>query len=245
MHAACLTVLAVAALAALAGPALADTFVFRNQHGSTVWIGALGNAGKPAPNGGGFAVGPNQQVTVTTANDWAGRFWARTGCSFSGNTGHCATGDCGNKLACNGAGGVPPVTLAEFTLGNMDYYDVSLVDGYNVGLTIKPQNKAAGGTYNCNVAGCLNNLNTNCPAALRQTSGGATVACKSACLAFNTDEYCCRGSHNTPATCKPASWPQNYAAYFKNNCRNAYSYAYDDTTSTYTCSDTGYIITVG
>jgi hypothetical protein len=38
-------------------------------------------------------------------------------------------------LSCNGAGGVPPVTLAEITLngaGGLDFYDVSLVDGFNV-----------------------------------------------------------------------------------------------------------------
>ena len=76
------------------------------------------------------------QRTVQIADGWGGRFWARTGCNFNGNgQGHCATGDCGDKLSCNGAGGVPPVTLAEITLngaGGKDFYDVSLVDGFNV-----------------------------------------------------------------------------------------------------------------
>ena len=73
------------------------------------------------------------QKTVSTADDWAGRFWGRTGCD-SGSQ-HCDSGDCGNKLECAGAGGIPPVTLIEFTLngwGGLDYYDVSLVDGFNV-----------------------------------------------------------------------------------------------------------------
>lgn len=38
-------------------------------------------------------------------------------------------------MECNGAGGVPPVSLAEITLrgwGGLDYYDISLVDGFNV-----------------------------------------------------------------------------------------------------------------
>ena len=39
-------------------------------------------------------------------------------------------------------GGQPPATLAEFTLngwGNQDYYDVSLVDGYNLQMSIHPK----------------------------------------------------------------------------------------------------------
>ena len=42
----------------------------------------------------------------------------------------------------------PPVTLAEFTLagsssGDQDFYDVSLVDGYNVGVGVRPSSAAA------------------------------------------------------------------------------------------------------
>jgi hypothetical protein len=43
-------------------------------------------------------------------------------------------------LQCNGAGGVPPVTLAEITLngaGGNDFYDVSLVDGFNVPVQVR------------------------------------------------------------------------------------------------------------
>jgi hypothetical protein len=84
---------------------------------------------------------PLFQVSVGVADDWAGRFWARTGCNFNQNgQGHCATGDCGDKLQCNGAGGVPPVTLVEVTLrgsGGQDYYDVSLVDGFNVPVQVR------------------------------------------------------------------------------------------------------------
>jgi hypothetical protein len=81
------------------------------------------------------------QRTVNVADNWAGRFWARTGCNFNRNgQGRCVTGDCGNKLQCNGAGGVPPVTLAEVTLrgaGGLDYYDISLVDGFNVPVQVR------------------------------------------------------------------------------------------------------------
>lgn len=44
-----------------------------------------------------------------------------------------------NKMQCEGRGGQPPVSLAEFTLnghGSQDYYDVSMVDGYNLPILI-------------------------------------------------------------------------------------------------------------
>nr|CAD7198971.1 unnamed protein product [Timema douglasi] len=194
----------------------------------------------------------NLQVSVSTDDGWAGRFWARTGCNFDGNgIGPCETGDCGNKLQCAGAGGVPPVSLAEFTLngyGGVDYYDLSLVDGYNVPVQVIPLTKSVdpNNKYSCGSATCTAYLNNNCPNELRETnSAGATVACKSACLAFNTDQYCCRGNFGTPQTCTPSTWAQNYPAYFKNNCPGAYSYAYDDVSSTYTCQDSGYKIIFG
>ena len=59
----------------------------------------------------------------------------------------CATGDCGGVLECAKegilSGGQTPASLAEFTLnghGGQDYYDVSLVDGYNLMISIKVQN---------------------------------------------------------------------------------------------------------
>jgi hypothetical protein len=86
------------------------------------------------------------QVSVGVADGWQGRFWARTGCNFNGNgQGHCATGDCGDKLQCNGAGGVPPATLVEVTLngdGGQDFYDISLVDGFNVPAQVRDKLKS-------------------------------------------------------------------------------------------------------
>ena len=81
------------------------------------------------------------QRTVYVADNWAGRFWARTGCNFNRNGQcHCVTGDCGNKLQCNDAGGVPPVTLAQVSLNGADgkdFYDVSLVDGFNIPVQVR------------------------------------------------------------------------------------------------------------
>jgi len=221
----------------------------------TVWVGILGNSGHPALENGGFALNQWASRSVQANNGWQGRVWGRTRCDASG---HCETGDCGNRIECRGAGGVPPVTLAEITFdgwGGIDYYDISLVDGYNLPMNMKP----IGGTftrhdpnsrYACTVAGCNRDLNAICPWELAvKNSGGWTVACKSACLAFNTDVYCCRGAHNTPATCKREMWPKDYPAIFKRACPKAYSYAYDDQTSTFTCKSawpgsSGYTITL-
>lgn len=77
------------------------------------------------------------QKTIQSPNDWAGRFWARTYCDS--RTKHCLTGDCGNRVECAGNGGAPPASLAEITLkgyGQLDYYDISLVDGFNLAISV-------------------------------------------------------------------------------------------------------------
>ncbi|KAI5318149.1 hypothetical protein L3X38_037857 [Prunus dulcis] len=47
-----------------------------------------------------------------------------------------------SQLMCNGKTGIPPATLAEFTIaagGGQDFYDVSLVDGFNLRMSVTPQ----------------------------------------------------------------------------------------------------------
>ncbi|XP_019156661.1 PREDICTED: pathogenesis-related protein 5-like isoform X2 [Ipomoea nil] len=216
----------------------AGSFTLHNACTYTVWPGTLSGNGGAHLGEGGFALSPGESVELQAPAGWSGRFWARTGCNFdaSGN-GNCVTGDCGG-LKCGG-GGVPPVTLAEFTIANgnadKDFYDVSLVDGYNVDLGIRP----SGGSGDCQYAGCVADLNTNCPEVLQVTDSGSVVACKSACAQFNTPEYCCTGDHNTHATCSPTQ----YSRIFKNACPKAYSYAYDDDSSTFTCAGSDYLIT--
>nr|GMC53336.1 pathogenesis-related protein 5-like [Ipomoea batatas] len=216
----------------------AGAFTLHNACTHTVWPGTLSGNGGALLGEGGFALSPGESIQLRAPAGWSGRFWARTGCNFDANgNGKCVTGDCGG-LKCAG-GGVPPVTLAEFTIANgnadKDFYDVSLVDGYNVDLGIHP----SGGSGDCQYAGCVADLNTNCPQVLQVTDSGSVVACKSACAQFNTPEYCCTGDHNTPATCSPTQ----YSQIFKNACPNAYSYAHDDTSSTFTCAGSDYFIT--
>lgn len=112
--------------------------------------------------------------------------------------------------------GVPPATLAEWTLGTtqgLDYYDVSVVDGFNIPMAVT--------SPSCSTASCPVDLNPNCepmnaclfiqltthiaslgPAEIAgpTDSTGANAGCKSACEA-NLDgnqadsANCCSGSH--------------------------------------------------
>ena len=53
--------------------------------------------------------------------------------------------------------GVPPASLAEFTLsgGGLDWYDVSLVDGFNIPMSIETDK-------GCVSSVCSNNITTSC-----------------------------------------------------------------------------------
>nr|AAQ84890.1 PR-5 thaumatin-like protein [Pseudotsuga menziesii] len=191
------------------------TFTIQNQCSFTVWAAGI-------PVGGGQALAQGQTWSVEVpAGTSAGRFWGRTGCSFDASgQGSCTTGNCGGVLNCTGAG-QPPATLAEYTLNgsnNLDTYDISLVDGFNLPLSITPSNSS------CPTVDCSSNVTANCPTQLQVAEG-----CNSACTALNTPQYCCTGDYlnNCPAT--------SYSEYFKGQCPQAYSYAKDDNTSTFTC----------
>jgi hypothetical protein len=243
--------------AAQTGATSADgrTITFVNNTSQTVWAGSQGNPGFSAPDSGGWAMPPGSTHSVVVPVNWGGRFWGRTYCSFDGSgKGTCETGDCGGVLQCNGAGGVIPATLAEFTLGSVanngdDFYDVSYVDGFNIPMTITPVGGASsserpGDSYWCGVAGCGTDLNPDCPSVLQVVdASGRIVACQSACGKFGTDAYCCpNGSiYGSAATCKASV----YAAYFRSKCSLAYSYAFDDAKSTFSDKDANYQITFG
>lgn len=225
---------------------LSTTFTVTNQCSYTVWPGILSGAGTPHIPETGFIIQPGQSTSIAVPVSWSGRLWGRTLCTTDSNTTgtfSCVTGDCGSgNLQCSGSGATPPATLAEFTLngaGGFDYYDVSLVDGFNIPMMIAPQ----GGTgQNCSVTDCSADLNKACPTELqvaKQVNDGNILACKSACLAFGEPQYCCSGAFSTPDKCKPNS----YSLSFKNACPKAYSYAYDDGTSTFTCMKADYVIT--
>nr|CAB3494900.1 unnamed protein product [Digitaria exilis] len=216
----------------------AATFTFVNHCTDMVWPGILSNAGSARLEPTGFELAPGAARAVAAPSGWSGRMWARTGCTHDGATGRlvCATGDCGSGAAeCAGAGAAPPATLAEFTLdgsGGLDFYDVSLVDGYNLPVLVETSGggggPSGGPTAACAAAGCAADLNAMCPAELR-AGGGA--ACRSACDAFAQPQYCCSGAFASPAACRPTA----YSQVFKTACPRSYSYAFDDPTSTFTC----------
>ncbi|GMH16373.1 hypothetical protein Nepgr_018214 [Nepenthes gracilis] len=229
-------ILSIAFLALISRGVSGATFTFVNKCEYTVWPGVLANAGSPSLDSTGFELPKDSSRTFQAPTGWSGRFWGRTGCSFdTSDQGYCLTADCGSgQVECNGAGAAPPATLAEFTLGSggQDFYDVSLVDGYNLPMLVE----VSSGSGKCASTGCAVDLNRVCPAELKVGDG---EACKSACEAFGSPEYCCSGAYGSPATCKPTV----YSEIFKSACPRSYSYAYDDATSTFTCTGADYTIT--
>jgi hypothetical protein len=212
---------------------------FVNHMHETIWVAASpGNApakltltGWKLPAGG--------QLTITVPNHWNGRFWGRTGCHFNAaGKGSCQTGDCNHQFQCQGYGSIP-ATLAEYNLDawdHLDFYDVSMVDGSNLPMYINSiggRGKDPISAIGCVPAGCTKAV--VCPHVLQFRVAGAVVGCLSACARFGTDEYCCRGKYSSRSVCNPKRWPVDYARVFKRAEPYAYSYAYDDATSTFTC----------
>ncbi|KAG2228244.1 hypothetical protein INT45_011036 [Circinella minor] len=164
----------------------------------------------------------SQDVSADTSHefqvgsDWSGRFW---GCKDGGD--------------CVSYGSA--VSLAEFLFKGYegsDFYDISFVDGFNLPMSIEPENKSGNG-FDCGTPTCSNL--PSCPDELKGKDG----ACKSACAAFGTEEYCCTGEYNSSDKCKASE----YADKFKSGCSDAYSYAYDDAKSTFGCQADKYTVT--
>ncbi|KZV40969.1 hypothetical protein F511_25694 [Dorcoceras hygrometricum] len=166
----------------------------------------------------------HQTWTLDVGNSTAGvyRIWARTGCSFDGaGRGKCQTGDCDGLLRCQG-NGTPPNTLAEFSLNqfnNMDFFDLSLIDGFNVPMGFNPDSGTCSGTRGVR---CTGDINGECPDALRAPGG-----CSHPCTVFGTDQYCC---YSGPCV------PTGYLRFFRAKCPGAYSCPMSDGgTSTLSC----------
>ncbi|WOL01990.1 hypothetical protein Cni_G10709 [Canna indica] len=211
-----------------------------NNCNYSVWPGTLGNAGHLTPKDGGFHLAAFEESVFDVPNGWSGRIWGRKGCCFNEQgVGSCDTGDCGGRLRCMGKWGTPPATVVEMTFGTnvspLHFYDVSLVDGFNVPVTMAP----VGGGVGCGVAGCEVDLNICCPSKLEVQREGRVVGCKSACLALKSDKYCCTGEYSSPKSCRPTL----FSHLFKSLCPHAYSYAFDDPTSLNRCRASRYLIT--
>jgi len=230
-------------LAMVSAAAAQRTMTVYNACPFTIWPALFTSSGGRPSQATGWSAASFTKVTFTVPSDWDGRIWGRRDCDFSTNPGpnSCIDGGCNGGLLCdvNTGTGVPPATLAEFNFngGGTDFFDVSLVDGYNLPMRIN-------NNVGCGIPSCPVDLGPNCPAAQKGPfdSSGFPVGCKSACLvdALNgnagNSPNCCSGQYDTQATC-PSSGVTNYA-YFKNNCPDAYAYAYDEPSGTalWTCS---------
>lgn len=180
--------------------------------------------------------------------------------------------------------GAVPVTLAEFTLaggvtGKQTFYDISLVDGYNLPLAIVYHPAANTSNIPPNLVNCaciatpgylmepnrtgLHYTNSSYPMPYEKTQTNAGIGswcpwdlqafppekpgdgvfpypddnverpifdpCKSACAASNAPEDCCTGKYNDPNVCKGS----DYSRSAKAMCPDAYSFAFDDQSSTF------------
>ncbi|CDP16242.1 unnamed protein product [Coffea canephora] len=196
----------------------AANFNIINQCTYTVWAAASPGGGRRLDRGQSWSL--NVAPGTTHA-----RIWGRTNCNFDANgRGQCQTGDCNGGLVCQGYG-KPPNTLAEFALNrpnNVDYIDISNVDGFNIPMEFSSVTR-------CRNIRCSAPIVDQCPAKLR-TPGG----CNNPCTVFKTNEFCCT---NGPGSCRPT----DFSRFFKSRCPDAYSYPQDDPTSLFTCpSGTNY-----
>jgi hypothetical protein len=130
-----------------------------NNCEATIWPGIATQSGT-GPGTGGFELPSRSTTDLWVSPDWQGRVWGRTNCTVNGDSCACETGDCFNKLDCEFSvsealmkppgfcqllliqdQGATPATLAEFNLaggfnGMQTFYDISLVDGYNIPMAI-------------------------------------------------------------------------------------------------------------
>ncbi|KAK2973860.1 hypothetical protein RJ640_011837 [Escallonia rubra] len=156
----------------------------------TVWPGLFGGRDEQISTTG-FKRQKGESRTITAPPTWSGWLWGRTLCAVKSTTRNftCVTGYCGSdKVECSGGGPAPPTTLLEFTSGRpneIDYFDVSVVDGYNLPMLAVPQGDRGA---QCSSASCVMDLNGFCPAELQVSDGGGeVVACKGSCLALRQD----------------------------------------------------------
>ncbi|KAJ7031717.1 thaumatin-like protein [Mycena alexandri] len=201
----------------MASTAVARTMTVYNACPFTIWPALFTSSGGRPSHATGWIAPAFSKEVFDLPSDWDGRIWGRRDCDFSSNPGpnSCVTG------GCNGVCDINTASLAEFKLagaGDQDFYDLSLVNGYNLPYAL---HLCADGPFD---------------------SSGFPVGCKSACTVDGLNGQdgnsanSCSGSHGTPQTC-PKSGVQDYS-FFKSNCPNAYAYTYDESSESalWTCA---------
>lgn len=163
----------------------------------------------------GFELKPGEfRVIKLPRKVISGRISARTGCQMltgtytDGNTSSdglfCSTGDCRmpypsdtynnskNGLLCQDIGLKPPTTVAEFTFDDYDFYDISQVDGNNIGVLIEPivngidTPDGKDPKFWCKNTTCERLSEEDCPKELKVYDNDKKfVACQSICAAVS------------------------------------------------------------
>ena len=153
----------------------------------SVWLATTPNFGiDPLPDGVVRLNNGERHIYQISDRGWAGRFWPKINCDGSGEA--CEFGQSSPPCPANGC--QPPAdTKIEFNFPPAPYtdaswYDISLVDGYSLPMTISPRGINEGG---CVFTDCAMSLD-DCPqnegngiGDLRVFSNGRVVACLSPC----------------------------------------------------------------
>jgi len=209
----------------------------KNNCTQTIWLGASGNCKSQAspcpeffepPKGANVEMGKQTHIVFHVDKGWGGRFWPRTDCKFNdaglcpdGGTDCCDAGGCKNKdnnfaKECFYSG-QPPVLVFEPTFdapsgnGPIDYFDNSMVDGFNVLMSLSAVPK----TYNpspdpgmnpkywCTSVGC--NSSPTCPDFLKDAKGNCWSPCqyavRSGLSEAEQEKLCCSCNMKEPCTC--------------------------------------------
>ncbi|KAF7363779.1 Thaumatin-like protein [Mycena sanguinolenta] len=216
----------------------------------TVWPAIYTSLGAQPSQPNGWVAPANTSVTFTVPDLWVSIHWPVLYQTEAKLNRTVAFGDAATVISLSTLGqtrallaDAPEASCARAlfifnSASPQDYYDISLIVGYNVPMRI--DNHAACGNPSCPV-----NLNPSCPTAQKgpfDPTTGAALGCTSACeldkahgLGANSTN-CCTGMYNTPSTC-PSSNVTNYN-YYKSNCVNTYAYPFDESsgTASWTCS---------
>ncbi|CAN1275917.1 Thaumatin-like protein 1a [Linum perenne] len=217
---------------------------FKNLCPYPVWPGIMTEGGNGPRLPTGFVVLSNTSEIFEVPSYWTnGRFWGQTGCETSPNGYfHCLTGDCGTgQKTCIDIEPKPWVTYMEFNLNldGYDYYNISLVNGFNLPATGVISKPRAG---KCGAPSCAMTLNDVCPPELSvKAGGGNVVACINPCNATDTGRDCCTGALDSPELCRRTIVSMEL---FSEICPEAHSYPFDVDVTNYKC-ETGkdYLIT--
>ncbi|KAF8754527.1 thaumatin-like protein [Rhizoctonia solani] len=176
---------------------------------------------------GGWEAPTNTSKQFAVPDNWAaGRIWGRRGCDFS-NPKDKVPIPASQEVNPVRIDGAAPTTLAEWTLSptddRADYYDVSLLDGFDLPIRITP-------SAECPAAECAVDLVATCPEPLRiptdqnQPAQADFVFCELDGNPGNSAN-CCTGQFSTQEAC-----PSNNIAffdYFRGSCPTAYAWTFD------------------